>query len=194
VVFGAAAAERRYVSRLVRCSDDRWRETLVQLKRVGLDDAPIVFDSWGRRPENFTYLTARVFAELGDAQAYVAGLFQTPESLAFHIVEPGGNVIGIVKASVQGHRAQVGYVVDKPYSGKGFATDAVRQVVAVLEATRTISRIWATCALNNAASARVLEKAGFTREAILKNWVIYPAQGGRAFDNYSYVRLPSAAG
>jgi [ribosomal protein S5]-alanine N-acetyltransferase len=168
-------------------------ETLVQLKRVDLADAPTVFDSWGRRPENFTYLTARVFAELSDAQAYVAGLFQTPQSLAFHIVAPLGNVVGIVKASVQGHRAQVGYVVDKPHWSKGFATDAVRQIVVVLEGMPTISRIWATCALDNPASARVLEKAGFAREAILKNWVTYPAQGGRAFDNYSYL-LPSAAG
>jgi RimJ/RimL family protein N-acetyltransferase len=47
--------------------------------------------------------------------------------------------------------------------------------------------------LDNLASARVLEKAGFVREAILKNWVIYPAQGGHAFDNYSYVLLPRGA-
>lgn len=167
---------------------------LVQLQRVGVGDAPIVFEAWGRRPENFAYLTARVFAEIGDAQAYVAGLFPTPESLAFHIVEPLGTVVGIVKASVQGHRAQVGYVVDKAHWGKGFATAAVRRIVATLEATPTISRIWATCALENFASARVLEKAGFTREAVLKRWVTYPAQGGGAFDNYSYVRLPGAAG
>jgi [ribosomal protein S5]-alanine N-acetyltransferase len=164
-------------------------ETFVRLEQVSATDAPIVFEAWGRRRENFTHLTARVFAELGDAQAYVASLFPTPASLAFHIVEPGGTVVGIVKATVQGHRALVGYVVDKAHWGKGFATDAVRQIVTVLEAMPAISRIWATCALDNRASARVLEKAGFTREAILKNWVIYPAQGDGAFDNYSYVRV-----
>jgi RimJ/RimL family protein N-acetyltransferase len=40
----------------------------------------------------------------------------------------------------------------------------------------------------------VLEKCGFEREGVLKNWVVYPAQGGRAFDNYSYVKLPRRAG
>jgi [ribosomal protein S5]-alanine N-acetyltransferase len=168
--------------------------TLVELRPVGPDDAPILFESWGRQPENFTHLTARVFAELSDARAYIAGLFQTPESSAFHIVKGDGEVVGIVKAAVVGHRAQVGYVVSKPFWGRGFATDAVRQLVASLEASPSISRIWATCGLNNAASARVLEKAGFHREAILKRWVIYPAQGGVAFDNYSYVRLPGVAG
>jgi RimJ/RimL family protein N-acetyltransferase len=102
--------------------------------------------------------------------------------------------VGIVKAAVFGHRAQVGYVVSKPFWGRGFATSAVRQLVASLEASPSITRIWATCALDNAASARVLEKAGFQREAILKKWVTYPAQGGVAFDNYSYVRLPGVTG
>jgi ribosomal-protein-alanine N-acetyltransferase len=167
---------------------------LVELRPVGPADAPVIFESWGRQPENFTHLTARVFAELSDAQAYIAGLFPTPESSAFHIVKPDGKVAGIVKAAVLGHRAQVGYVVSKPFWGLGFATNAVRQLVASLEASPGISRIWATCALDNPASARVLEKAGFHREAILKKWVTYPAQGGVAFDNYSYVRLPGIAG
>jgi [ribosomal protein S5]-alanine N-acetyltransferase len=167
---------------------------VVELRPVGPDDAPIIFESWGRQPENFTHLTARVFAELSDAQAYVAGLFPTPESSAFHIVKPSGEVVGIVKAAVLGHRAQVGYVIGKPFWGRGLATSAVRQLVASLEATTSIARIWATCALDNPASARVLEKAGFHREAILKRWVTYPAQGGAAFDNYSYVRLPGVAG
>jgi RimJ/RimL family protein N-acetyltransferase len=167
---------------------------VVELKPVGLADAPIIFEAWGRQPENFTHLTARFFAEVSDAQAYIAGLFQTPESTAFHILEPAGDVVGIVKAAVLGHRAQVGYVVSKPFWGRGFATSAVRQLVAILEASPTISRIWATCALDNAASARVLEKSGFHREAILKKWVTYPAKGGVAFDNYSYVRLRGADG
>lgn len=170
------------------------RGVLVELKPVDIADAPIIFECWGRHPENFTHLTARVFGQLSDAQAYITGLFQTPESSAFHILEPGGEVVGIVKATVIGHRAQVGYVVGKPFWGRGFATSAVQQLVTSLEASPTISRIWATCALDNPASARVLEKSGFQREAILKNWVTYPARGGIAFDNYSYVRIPGTAG
>jgi RimJ/RimL family protein N-acetyltransferase len=44
--------------------------------------------------------------------------------------------------------------------------------------------------LDNPASARVLEKCGFEREGILRNWAVYPALGDRATDNYSYVRIP----
>ena len=168
--------------------------TVVGLKPVVAADAPIIFQRWGRQPENFTHLTARVFEEVSDAQAYIAGLLQTPESSAFHILEPAGDVVGIVKAAVHGHRAQVGYVVSKPFWGRGFATSAVQQLVAILEKSPAISRIWATCALDNPASARVLEKSGFQREAVLKKWVTYPAKGGVAFDNYSYVRLRDETG
>jgi RimJ/RimL family protein N-acetyltransferase len=169
-------------------------ETLVELRPIVLDDAALIFESWGQRPENFAYLTAHVFANVSDAERYIASLFPTRESLAFHIVTPSEGVVGIIKAAIVGHRAQVGYVIDKMFWGRGLATSALRQLLVTLEANSTISRIWATCALDNPASARVLEKSGFTREAILKNWVTYPAQGGGAFDNYSYVRLPRSAG
>ena len=115
-------------------------DSLVELKPVGPDDAPIIFESWGRHPENFTHLTTRVFAELNDARAYIAGLFQTSESSAFHVLQPDGAVVGIVKAAVLGHRAQIGYVVSKPFWGRGFATSAVRQLVTSLEASPSISR------------------------------------------------------
>jgi [ribosomal protein S5]-alanine N-acetyltransferase len=166
---------------------------VIELKPVQPTDGELIFGAWGSHPENFAYLTARVFSDVADADRYVAELFSTPESFAFHIVEPAGGIVGIVKAAVSGHRAQIGYVVHQPFWGRGFATAAVQRVTEMVEALPQISRVWATCALENPASVRVLEKCGYEREAILKNWVIYPAQGRRAFDNYSYVKLPRSA-
>jgi RimJ/RimL family protein N-acetyltransferase len=163
---------------------------MIDLTPVGAADAKIIFESWGKYPQNFARLTARVFAEVADAERYLQLLFSAPGSTAFHIWEPGGVLVGIVKAIVTEHRAQVGYVVHEPFRGCGFATRAVEVMVEQLEATPSISRIWATCALDNPASTRVLEKCGFEREGILKNWVSYPALGDRAVDNYSYVKVP----
>jgi ribosomal-protein-alanine N-acetyltransferase len=163
---------------------------LAELKPIDPGDAEIIFQAWGRYPENFSFLTARVFEDLHDAQLYLARLFTNPDSKAFHIVDPGAGVIGIAKATILQNRAQIGYVVHRPFWGRGFATAAVRQLTEIIEGMPAISRIWATCALGNPASARVLEKCGFQREAILKNWVTYPAQGDRSLDNYSYVKIP----
>jgi len=161
---------------------------MIDLKPVSASDAKLIFDSWGRYPQNFARLTARVFTDIGDAERYLSRLFSAPASVAFHIVERGGAVAGIVKATVTEHRAQVGYVVHEPFRGRGFATRAVDALVERLEHQKSISRIWATCALDNPASIRVLEKCGFEREGILKNWAVYPALGDRATDNYSYVK------
>jgi len=163
---------------------------VVELQPVSLADAELIFEAWGRHQENFTYLTARVFSNVGDAHRYLVKLFPTAESKASHIVDPAKGVVGIVKAAIFEHRAQIGYVVHKPFWGRGVATAAVGRLMAAIEGLPGISRIWATCALDNPASARVLEKCGFQREAILKNWVTYPALGGRVFDNYSYVKIP----
>jgi|KBSSwiStaDraftv2_1062776.scaffolds.fasta_scaffold712059_1 RimJ/RimL family protein N-acetyltransferase len=162
---------------------------MVELRPVKLSDAATVYDAWGRYSENFERLTARTFRCVEDAGEYLRALFLTPQSLAFHIAW-NSRIVGLVKAAVVGHRAQVGYVVHKPYWGRGVATDAVQRLTAKLEESGEISRIWATCALDNPGSVRVLEKCGFQREGVLRNWVIYPALGSRAADNYSYVRLP----
>jgi [ribosomal protein S5]-alanine N-acetyltransferase len=162
---------------------------MIDLKPVGASDAELIFESWGRYPQNFARLTARVFTDVGDAERYLSSLLSMPASMAFHIVESGGTVVGIVKAIVTEHRAQVGYVVHEPFWGRGFATRAVEGLVERLEAAPGISRVWATCALDNPASTRVLEKCGFQREGVLRNWVVYPALGDRAVDNYSYVRV-----
>jgi ribosomal-protein-alanine N-acetyltransferase len=165
---------------------------MIDLKPVNTSDAALIFDAWGRHPQNFARLTARVFTSVGDAERYLNSLFSAPKSMAFHIVEPGGAVAGIVKAIVTEHRAQVGYVVHEPFRGRGFATRAVDALVERLVHDKSISRIWATCALDNPASIRVLEKCGFEREGILRNWVVYPALGDRAADNYAYVRVKCA--
>ena len=161
--------------------------TMVELSEVARTDAECIYEGWGRFAENFERLTAKPFRDVGDAAAYLESLFFTADSLAFHLVWKG-EVVGLVKAAVVGHRAQVGYVVNRPHRGRGLATLAVQELVERLEAQPAIQRVWATCALDNPGSIRVLEKCGFTREGILRNWAVYPALGGRAVDNYSYVR------
>jgi hypothetical protein len=71
---------------------------VIELKPVALDDSGIIFHAWGRHPENFAYLTAPTFTGLDDAKRYIAKLFQTPDSKAFHIIDPTVGVVGLVKA------------------------------------------------------------------------------------------------
>ena len=148
-------------------------------------DATLIPQSWGARVDNFIYLTSPVLNSIQAAQHYIRQTLHIPENMAYHLV-PKGEICGVVKAIVDGHRAQVGYVVDKTYWGRGIATQAVQFITAELKNVPAIQRIWATCALENIGSQRVLEKCGYQREGILKNWAIYPAGGNLAHDNFVY--------
>lgn len=85
---------------------------MVTLKPVGLEDAEVIFQSWGQHPENFANLTVAVFHSLDDARRYLRDVLATPENKAFHIVDAEHGVIGIVKVAIEGHRARIRQAVD----------------------------------------------------------------------------------
>ncbi len=163
---------------------------MITLKPVVATDAGIIFDAWGRYPENFARLTARVFADIRDAELYLLDVFSAPASTAFHILEPGGTVVGIVKAIVTQHpragRIRRARTVPRPWAG-----DARRQNLS--RATRSDTWHFKDLGDLRLGQSRFHPRARKVRLRVrrdLKNWVIYPALGDRAVDNYSYVKVP----
>ena len=49
--------------------------------------------------------------------------------------------------------------------------------------------MWATCDVENARSARVLEKAGLAREAVLRAWAVRPNVSPEPRDVLMYARV-----
>ncbi len=72
------------------------------------------------------------------------------------------------KVAAQAHRAEIGYWLAKPYWGRGIGTAAVRTACAYAFAEFGLEKVTAHVFKGNAASARVLEKAGFEREGLLR--------------------------
>ena len=68
--------------------------------------------------------------------------------------------------------AEIGYWIGEPYWGKGIATEAIGQIVDYGLKELGLIRIYAGCFDFNKASQKVLLKAGFHQEAILKKAVI----------------------
>jgi [ribosomal protein S5]-alanine N-acetyltransferase len=66
---------------------------------------------------------------------------------------------------------ELGYWMGEAYWGRGIATLAVKQMVAHAFENFDIQRVFARPFGNNPASAKVLEKAGFTLEARLDNTI-----------------------
>ena len=64
--------------------------------------------------------------------------------------------------------ASLGYCLDEPAWGHGYATEAVRAVLQWAFDTLDLNRVQAEADTRNAASGRVLEKLGIVREGTLR--------------------------
>lgn len=78
---------------------------------------------------------------------------------------------GLVVTDRGNLRASIGYMLDPEHWGRGYATEAARELVAQARA-RGMHRVEATCHPDNAASARVLEKAGLSLEGRLRDHLL----------------------
>ena len=99
----------------------------------------------------------------GAAQAYIEGSLTgrlTEEAWAIDATPSDGEeLIGVV--AYKPEQGELGYWVGPPAWNVGYATEAVRALVAHLFAARGLERIDATVFADNAASAAVLAKTGF---------------------------------
>jgi ribosomal-protein-alanine N-acetyltransferase len=90
----------------------------------------------------------------------------------FIIEKKDGTRIGIIfNFIVKGgpyNLLEIGYLMDISERKKGFCTEAVNIFVDFLFLSRDIQRIQATTDIRNRASQRVLEKAGFTQEGVIR--------------------------
>lgn len=65
----------------------------------------------------------------------------------------------------------LGYWMGAPFAGRGLMTAAVRAVIPFVFDTLRLHRLEAACLPHNAASTRLLEKAGFTREGYARRYL-----------------------
>ncbi len=79
-----------------------------------------------------------------------------------------GRLVGSVSLDIEraSDSAVLGYYMGRPYWGRGYATEAVRAMVAYGFQECRLEKITADHFAGNAASGRVLEKAGFSREGL----------------------------
>jgi len=94
--------------------------------------------------------------------------------------------VGMVEMRINGFKADVGYVVARPFWGRGVVTEALRPVVEWALGQESIYRVWALCDVENVGSARVLEKVGMQREGLLRRYSLHPNIDAEPRDCYCY--------
>jgi len=82
----------------------------------------------------------------------------------------GGITLGNIRYGVA-LTGQIGYWIGEPYAGRGLMLEAVGLLVVYTFETLRLHRIEAACIPDNQRSLRLLEKAGFRREGLLRSYL-----------------------
>lgn len=97
-------------------------------------------------------------------------------SITEFAIDINGNAVGaagiILKDDIYRGNGEIGYWLGQEYWGKGVGTWVVGELVRIAFEELIIYRVYAEVFENNTASARVLEKNGFIKEATLKQAII----------------------
>jgi [ribosomal protein S5]-alanine N-acetyltransferase len=97
-------------------------------------------------------------------------------ALPFFIIEndsgalAGGITLGNIRYGVA-QTGQIGYWLGERHAGRGLMLDALALLVAHSFETLRLHRIEAACIPDNQRSMRLLEKAGFQREGLLRSYL-----------------------
>jgi len=135
-----------------------------------------------------------------DLDAYRA-MFTEEERLAKTlVVELDGVVVGDLMLAVEdawaqaevrdqgkGTQAEVGYVLDPAYAGKGLATEAVVALIDLSFGPLGLRRVVANCFADNESSWRLMERIGMRREAHTVRESLH--RSGQWLDGLSYALL-----
>ena len=144
------------------------------LRALTPDDATAVF-AYAADPEVARHMVWEAHRSIKDSEAFLdltMGRYESGDAPDWGIVYKGdGRLIGtagFVGWEREHARAEVGYVLNRVYWGRSLAAEALRAMVSFGFARMGLNRIEARCIAENAASARVMEKAGMAYEGTLR--------------------------
>jgi RimJ/RimL family protein N-acetyltransferase len=111
-----------------------------------------------------------------------------PTTLAIEVEGEAAGSIGYrPHVDVERVSAEIGYWLAEPSWNRGIVTEALKAVTAYAIETHQLTRIYAMPFEWNTGSCRVLEKAGYTRDCVLRRNAV---KNGKIIDQmlYSYVK------
>lgn len=126
-----------------------------------------------------------------DAEEYITAMLSSDKTKTFAFaITVDDRVVGSIGVfrceNIHFRTAEMGYYIGESYWGKGLGTSAVEQVCSYIFQHTDIIRIFAEPFAYNTASCRVLEKAGFQLEGVLRNNAV---KNGQILDMKMYSKI-----
>jgi len=172
---------------------DRFETPRLILRPIAADDAPAIFAGYAQDPEVVRFVLWRPHQSIADTEDYIARcMAASPDRERTYAVlgRPDGALLGtFALRRPEFYRVDCGYVLARPFWGRGLMTEALSAVALWAMQQQGIWRIGAVCDVENRASARVMEKAGLQREGILRRWIIHPIVSAEPRDCFSYAMV-----
>ncbi|KAL6637563.1 hypothetical protein ACP70R_025135 [Stipagrostis hirtigluma subsp. patula] len=165
----------------------------VSLRPLGLDDVDD-FMAWASDDRVMRYLKRPLCANREQAVAQIRDtVLGHPWFRAICVAgRPVGQVSVWPYADDGGRRANIGYALAHDHWGRGVAAAAIKMVVGrVFDELPGLERLEAVTDVENVRSQRVLEKAGFQREGVLRSYIAGRRRGDEAKDAVIYSFLSS---
>ena len=161
----------------------------LRIREIVHSDAQAIFNCFSNKDVT-RYYGQDPITDLGQAEQFVeffAKNFKEKRGIRWGIeLKVNKELIGTIGFnawSPKHKRAEIGYELHPHYWRKGYATEAVQQVISHGLYGLGLTRIGAVVFPENTASNELLIKLGFEKEGILKN---YMYQNGVAHDTNVY--------
>ncbi|HEY9047553.1 MAG TPA: GNAT family N-acetyltransferase [Ohtaekwangia sp.] len=151
------------------------------LQRLRYEDAEEIFYTYASKPEATHYMSWPTHQSIDDTRSfiqYATWAWKEGTDFSYTIrLKENNKLIGSLGLVNEQGKIQFGYIFSPTYWGKGYATEACRKTMEILQRQRNIFRIGTFVDADNIASIHVLDKCGFREEARLSNWMRFPNQG-----------------
>jgi RimJ/RimL family protein N-acetyltransferase len=162
------------------------RTARLQLRPAVADDAEAAWEFW--QLEAVTRWVTRAPATFEDHRA----VFASPARLATTLGDLMINVEDAwaqaeVAEQAQGVQAELGWFLHPDHAGRGYATEAVRELIRICFTDLALRRVTANCFADNEASWRLMERVGMRREVYTVRDSLH--RSGRWLDGMGYALL-----
>jgi RimJ/RimL family protein N-acetyltransferase len=149
----------------IKTGDTMLKGKIINLKLLEKDDIPL-FTEWANDADYGGKFEPLDQCSLNDMQKWYENLPSTEQW--FFIEKKDGTKVGHILYLKERDHYTIGFILHLEERGKGYCTEAVKILVDYLFLSKDIVRVQAEANPGNTASCRVLEKAGFIREGVLR--------------------------
>lgn len=144
------------------------------LRRFTPSDAPGMFHGWASDANVTKHLSWNPHQNIEETQTLIDHWIQRYDDYCYNWVverkdthELIGN-ISAISVSRRHHNCEIGYCYGSKYWNRGYATEALKAVINYMLDDCEMHVVEAKHHSTNPASGRVMEKAGMTKDAVLK--------------------------